>query len=280
MKNSTRSVTLSTSLAAICLSCASLAAHAGYVDERGTAASPVTSTAAPPVNPAVVLGPEFSQPVWLEAVSQPANAVTLGTALVMLWPITLPALELDMPPELLERKVSWQAGESRQAVLQRAAQQHQIQFRMAGRRISAAIVTPPAIATSARASVAPPAAPARFDIQLGDIRLATTFDRWAKAAGVRVRWDAEQHALVGAPMNYGGDIFDAIAAALSSESIQQSEYPLEVCEYPNEPRLLRITRRGEQAKACPIIANIAGVPMATGAPGVPPRSVGPSAAAN
>ncbi len=259
MKKSMSSVTLSQRMLAACFAGACAVAHAGYVDERGQArAIPVPSQSAQqaPSSAAANLGPEFSAPVWLESVTQPGDSVTLGTALVMLWPLALPALELDMPSELLERKVSWKAGETRQAILQRAATQHQIQFRMAGRRISAASI---ALPPSAAAAATPKAAPQQhFDVLLSDIKLATSFDRWAKAAGVRVRWDADRHVLIGAPMSYTGDVADAIAAALSSDSIQQSDYPLEVCEYPNEPRLLRITRLGDQAKACPVIVGVPG----------------------
>lgn len=272
-----------------CLAGAYAVAHAGYLDERNRA--PATPAATVPSQAAAglsfALGPEFSSSVWQEAVAQPADAVTLGTALVMLWPLTLPALEIDMPSTLLERKVSWKAGETRQAILQRAAEQHQIQFRMAGRRISAAsIAIPSAFGGAAAVAQRAPAAQ-RYEVQLGDIKLATAFERWAKTAGVRVRWDAERHVLIGAPMSYTGDISDAIAAALSSDSILQSDYPLEVCEYPNEPRLLRVTRLGEQAKACPVIAGApagaagaaaaAFASQARGPSGVPgmPRGLGP-----
>jgi hypothetical protein len=69
---------------------------------------------------------------------------------------------------------------------------------------------------------------------------------------MRIRWDADRHLLIGAPMTFrGADAFDAISQALATPGIANSEYPLEVCQYPNTPPLLRITRQGEQARDCP-----------------------------
>lgn len=84
-----------------------------------------------------------------------------------------------------------------------------------------------------------------WSVDLKDVTLANTFVRWAKVAGARVRWDAAKNVMVEAPTNYTGNFEDAITSALSSPGIANSEYPLEVCFYPNTPLLARITRKGD-----------------------------------
>lgn len=90
----------------------------------------------------------------------------------------------------------------------------------------------------------------RWEVRLADINLHTTFQRWAREAGYRIKWDAHKHVLIDAPDVYAMDFEDAISTALSTPGIQFSEYPLEACIYPNTPPLVRITRRGEQDKEC------------------------------
>lgn len=95
-----------------------------------------------------------------------------------------------------------------------------------------------------------------WHIKASDVRLASTFERWAKEStdsGVpfSILWDAGKHVLIEAPTEYRGSFLDAIEQALKSPSILQSDYPLEACEYPNTPPVVRITRWGEQAKDCP-----------------------------
>lgn len=85
-----------------------------------------------------------------------------------------------------------------------------------------------------------------WQIDVKDVTLATTFNRWAEAAGQKVRWDADRHVLVEAPDNLVGTFESAVTRVLSSAGIAQSAYPLEVCFYPNNPPLARITRKGEQ----------------------------------
>lgn len=89
-----------------------------------------------------------------------------------------------------------------------------------------------------------------WTVETRDINLANTFQRWAGAAGWRVRWDAAMHVMVEAPDSVSGSFEDAITAQLSSPGIANSAYPLEVCFYPNTPPLARITRKGDQAKDC------------------------------
>lgn len=90
----------------------------------------------------------------------------------------------------------------------------------------------------------------RWELKLQDVTLNKAFTRWAAEAGYRVRWDARKHVVIGSPETYEMPFEQAVTAALSSPGIQASEYPLDVCFYPNNPPLARITRRGEQDKEC------------------------------
>lgn len=95
-----------------------------------------------------------------------------------------------------------------------------------------------------------------WNVKAADVRLATTFERWAKESTEQGRpysvlWDAGNHVLIEAPTQYRGTFLDAVEQALKSPSILESDYPLEACEYPNSPPVIRITRQGEQAKECP-----------------------------
>lgn len=89
-----------------------------------------------------------------------------------------------------------------------------------------------------------------WEIQLKDITLSKTFSRWAATAGYRVRWDAAKQVEIGGPDTYEMPFEEAIQAVLSTPGIAESEYPLEVCFYPNVPPLARVTRKGEQEKEC------------------------------
>lgn len=95
-----------------------------------------------------------------------------------------------------------------------------------------------------------PVAPSKtWQVEVKDVTLANTFTRWAESSGQKVRWDAEKHVLVEAPDTLGGSFEDAVTTVLSSPGIAQGAYPLEVCFYPNNPPLARVTRKGEQ-KEC------------------------------
>lgn len=89
-----------------------------------------------------------------------------------------------------------------------------------------------------------------WEVQLKDITLAKTFARWSATAGYRVRWDAAKQVEIGGPDTYEMPFEEAVQAALSTPGIVHSEYPLEVCFYPNNPPLARITRKGAQEKEC------------------------------
>lgn len=111
----------------------------------------------------------------------------------------------------------------------------------------------PAVAPDARQPatlpIAVPAAPQEtWDVQIADVNLFATFDRWGRKAGYRVKWDATRHVLIDAPGEIAGSFEEAVEGVLGSPGVSQSEYPLEVCFYPN--KVARITRRGDQQKEC------------------------------
>lgn len=108
------------------------------------------------------------------------------------------------------------------------------------------------IGTAEPAATAAAASMRAYEVHVADVRLVASMQRWAAMDGVRLRWDADKHVLITAPMTFQArSAFDAIAQVLSTSGIRNGSYPLEVCEYPNQPALLRITRQGEQAKDCP-----------------------------
>lgn len=90
----------------------------------------------------------------------------------------------------------------------------------------------------------------KWEIRASDVTLARTFERWAMAAGHKVKWDAARNFLVGATDTYTGSFEGAIVHVLSSPGIRFSDYPLEACIYANTPPLVRITRQGEQSREC------------------------------
>jgi C4-dicarboxylate-specific signal transduction histidine kinase len=90
-----------------------------------------------------------------------------------------------------------------------------------------------------------------WSILATDGRLASTFERWAKADGMKLVWDAQQHIMLSSSDSYTGTLTEALNRVLTSPAIRLSPYPLEACIYPNNPPLLRITRAGEQSLECP-----------------------------
>jgi hypothetical protein len=92
--------------------------------------------------------------------------------------------------------------------------------------------------------------PQRWEVLTQDITLARTLERWAGAAGYRIKWDAQRNFLIGAPDSVQGSFETALQTVLGSAGIRQSDYPLEACIYANSPPLVRITRQGEQAREC------------------------------
>lgn len=111
---------------------------------------------------------------------------------------------------------------------------------------------PTPVPAPAAIPIAPPPPPPppleKWDVQIADVNLFATFDRWGRKAGYRVKWDATRHVLIDAPGEIEGSFEEAVEGVLGSPGVSQSEYPLEVCFYPN--KVARITRRGDQQKEC------------------------------
>jgi len=104
----------------------------------------------------------------------------------------------------------------------------------------------------------PPQAQNKWEVRASDVRLATTFERWAKEAATegkggeyRILWDADTHVLIDGTPTYYGTLTEAIEAALKTPGIRNGRNPLEACVYNNTPPVIRITKLGEQSEACP-----------------------------
>lgn len=105
---------------------------------------------------------------------------------------------------------------------------------------------------SLKAVIVPISKPSeKWDVLASDVRLATTFERWAQKAGWRIQWDAARHFLIDSTSSFNGTFEEAITAALMTPGIRLGAYPLEACIYANTPPLIRITRQGEQSQECP-----------------------------
>ena len=104
------------------------------------------------------------------------------------------------------------------------------------------------------ANIAPKITPTlqTWAIESTDVRLVDAFSRWTQKAGMQLRWDATRHVELGATNTYEGDVSEAMISALKSPSISNSDFPLEICFYPNKPILARVTRQGEQWRDCPL----------------------------
>lgn len=232
-------------------------ARAEFIDERSRPATSVVQAFG------TIYG-GFLGKAWSTPVDEAGKDVSLATAVIQLLPKDHPPVEIDAPESLLATKVSWAQGVTRQQALMTIAARHALNLTLSGRKVLVTRFQPTAVAAATGGPATAPAAPAsapavapppplkNYEVRLNDIKLATAMQRWAGDAGVRVRWDADRHVLISAPMTFrGGDVMEAITQALSTPGIRNSDYPLEVCEYPNVPRLLRITRQGDQAKDCP-----------------------------
>lgn len=247
---------------------ASGSVHAGgFIDERSAV-----------VNPAQVASPvgrllgDFAAAEWNQiAPPSGVNGSALSLAVIRLLPLNRPPVELDAPEAIVDKLVSWGAGLTRRQALEEIAARNSVNITIEPRTITirpiavnprnmpATVAGIPGMPPGAR--VMPPGIPGMqpgavtqkaFEVRLTDIKLSTSMNRWATENGVRLRWDADKHVLVGAPQTFRANtVFEAIAQALGTPGIKNSDYPLEVCEYPNQPPLLRITRQGEQAKDCP-----------------------------
>ncbi len=257
---------MASSLALLALAFSGVAGASALVDERShVAASPsaASSNAAGVQAPGLATG-AITGAVWGTPAPAPKTSETLSTALMELRPEQLPVVELQAPSSaLLDLPVTWTVPSTRAAAVTEIAARYGVNLVISDASIEisrpAQIPAPqaaPAVpqVTAVASAGQPPAPPPKraFEVRLSDVKLATAFDRWARANNVSVRWDADKHVLVEAQMTFmATDVFDAISQALATPGIQDSEYPLEVCEYPNTPLLLRVTRQGEQIKDCP-----------------------------
>lgn len=155
-------------------------------------------------------------------------------------------------PRIIERDLSGRPA----PVPQVAASRRPVERALVAGPVVTQTVSPQAVAAPS-APTAPAIAQKRWDVRVADVRLATTFERWAAESAMsgresyKILWDADKHVLIDATPTYGGSILDAVEAALSTPAIRRSAYPLEACLYPNTPPLIRITKRGEQTEACP-----------------------------
>lgn len=239
--------------------CSSLAA--GFVDERSSA-QPVAKPSVAPQQGR--LTGDYSLNEWSQlAPPGPDGGVALSLAIIRLLPPNFPPVEIEGDSSVVERPVSWATGVTRQQALAQIAARNGLNIHLESRRVS---VKPVAQAPSVAPGVAPasvaagklPAGPVKttFDVKLSDIKLSTSMARWAANGGVRILWDADKHVLIGAPETFmATSVLDAVTQAFLTPGIRNSGYPLEVCEYPNTPPLLRITRQGEQAKDCPVTSK-------------------------
>lgn len=89
-----------------------------------------------------------------------------------------------------------------------------------------------------------------WQVRIEDVTLAAVFARWGRDAGVSVRWDVDRHLLIDAPGSHKGSFEEAITQVLQSPGINKGAVPLEVCFYPNNPPLARVTRFGAQKEEC------------------------------
>ncbi len=250
---------MATSLALLALAFNGLASAGTLIDERthpatpAPASQPAPTPAGAPVTPSAASGGRITGDItgaaWSTQSPRPKSVETLSSAILELRPDELPVTELEAPDSsLLDIPVTWTVPSTRVDALAQIAARYNVNLAISESNVTIAKVATP---TKPRDPNAPlPKHP--FEVKLGDVKLSTTFDRWAREGGVTARWDADKHVLIEAQMTFmATDVFDAISQALATPGIQDSEYPLEVCEYPNTPKLLRVTRQGDQVKDCP-----------------------------
>jgi hypothetical protein len=108
----------------------------------------------------------------------------------------------------------------------------------------------PAVLTVPGSAMPLAVAEGRWEVRTSDVTLSRTLERWALAAGHKLKWDASRNFLIGAPDVYVGSFEGALEHLLSSPGIRFSDFPLEACLYANTPPLVRITRQGEQSREC------------------------------
>lgn len=260
----------------IALTAANSVFSAGLIDERSTSVKNIVAGQAAPINqttsamslpfaaPVGVLTGNFSLAEWSQISPPSGDGVALSLALVRLTPSNLPAIEIEAPANIVDFPVKWTTGATRKQALEEISRKYFLNIAYEGRSVTArrVVFTPPTVPTGVPGPTGSPGVDSpvdlrSYEIKLSDIKISTSMNRWAAENNVRIRWDADKHVLVGAPMVFrSANILDAISQALSTPGIKNSDYPLEVCEYPNNPPLLRITRQGEQTKDCPISVSL------------------------
>lgn len=238
--------------------CAQAALAGSFIDERGSKkaeTSAVETSVRAKAMPGTVTG-DFADPAW----HTPAPAMTdaqgvpLAEAVMQLRPRELASLMIDAPDDLLDVPVRWRTGEDRIGTLRTISRENgvNLDFTVAGLRMSRVAPPPEMVPGPAGVPVAATAPVKTYEVKLSDIKLSRAFARWAEADGVRMQWDADRQVVIEAPNVFRAQTaYDAMVQALGTPAILHSEYPLEVCEYANVPKLERITRRGEQSKDCP-----------------------------
>ena len=113
-------------------------------------------------------------------------------------------------------------------------------------------VVPFGVGTGARCcdGGSPRLPPLHWDVRVQDLTLARTLERWAAQAGYRVRWDAPREVPIASASSYEGTFEAVLQTVLGAASDRRGDDPLEACIYADAPPLVRITRRGEQAREC------------------------------
>ncbi len=270
MMNLTPSKSARTVLAGGLIGCAligfalslSAPAFAGFIDERKNPEEKAAPSAGHPVSgqpnevarmrptdPRQMFARGFG-PSWDAPVQASAKDIPLQLALTVLRPASEPVVPISYENASGSTLVSWSEGASRREILLNIARQKRLIFTLSPDRL---IVIAANVSSGSEEAASSQTAPEkkRFEVRLQDVRLHVAMQRWAADTGVRLRWDADRHVLISAPMVFEAeDALQAVGMALSTPGIANSAYPLEVCAYPNVPPLLRITRQGEQGKDC------------------------------
>lgn len=232
-------------------------AHAGFVDERSAQpaatadSASVVSKAAERMESAGSVFGSFSHSGWNEMAPAGATSRPLVTAFASLLPPSHPSVSIQGPEDLLDEMVTWKAGVSRIEALKHIAKAYAIDFTLQPSAPGSTLIVSKAVGSSQSKADAVVAV-GRWEILPTDTKLATALERWSRQAGYSFRWDAGRHAQIEGAHTFVGTFESAVRGALDTPGIANSAYPLESCIYPNNPLLLRVTRKGEQAKDCPI----------------------------